>query len=108
MAHFFEIVFLHHYMDITYPGIRIQQFVIMPNHIHFLIYRQQINTNPQISLHEFINQLKGQASKKCGISLWQRGYYDHIIRTEDDMRMVMEYIQNNPRKWTLDREYVEN
>ena len=90
-----------------YTNIEILQYVIMPNHIHFLIYRQQIDSKPQIELHEFINQLKGNTTKKCGIPLWQRGYYDHAIRTEEDMHMVMEYIQNNPRKWTLDKEYVE-
>ena len=36
---------------------------------------------------------------------WQRGYHDHIIRDENDLRMIREYIENNPLKWELDRYY---
>ena len=89
-----------------YMGLDIRQYVVMPNHVHLLIFQQQTGNN-SISLHDFIRRLKGQASKGCGISLWQRGYYDHVIRTENDMYMVMEYIQNNPRKWILDKEYIK-
>lgn len=36
---------------------------------------------------------------------WQRGYHDHIIRDENDLRMIRAYIENNPLKWELDRYY---
>ena len=57
-----------------------------------------------------INQLRGTP---CA-ALWQRNYYEHIIRNEDDMNRIREYIVNNPAKWKFDREnpdfknYVDN
>jgi putative transposase len=37
-------------------------------------------------------------------SFWQRNYYDHVIRTEDELRRIREYIVSNPSFWTLDEE----
>ena len=38
--------------------------------------------------------------------LWQRNYYEHIIRNEDDFTEIREYIIANPSKWSEDREYT--
>jgi hypothetical protein len=51
----------------------------MADHIHLLI---SVNKRQDVSL--VINQMKGFVSKKAGFSLWQRSYYDHIIRDEQD------------------------
>ena len=40
-------------------------------------------------------------------SLWQRGYYDHIIRGEEDFLRIWTYLDNNPQKWELDRYYTQ-
>jgi putative transposase len=42
-----------------------------------------------------------------GIPIWQRNYYDHIIRNEDALNKIREYIQNNPLRWHFDRENPE-
>ena len=39
-----------------------------------------------------------------GIPIWQRNYYEHIIRNDESMNRIREYIINNPRQWALDRE----
>ena len=39
-----------------------------------------------------------------GYPLWQRNYYEHVIRNENELYRITEYIQNNPLKWDLDRE----
>lgn len=39
--------------------------------------------------------------------LWQRGYYDHIVRSENDFLRIWNYIDNNPLKWELDCYYTE-
>jgi REP element-mobilizing transposase RayT len=41
-----------------------------------------------------------------GIRVWQTQYYDHVIRDEDELRSIREYIVNNPLKWELDRFFV--
>ena len=51
-----------------------------------------------------INQLRGTSS----VAVWQRNYYDHIIRNENELNQIREYVVNNSLKWDLDRNNVEN
>ena len=39
--------------------------------------------------------------------LWQRNYYEHIIRNEQSLKLIIEYIVNNPNKWNEDKFYKE-
>jgi len=88
-----------------YPAISVDAHVIMPNHIHLLL---QIHADengramlaPTIS--QVVQQMKGFVTKKAGCALWQKGFYDHVIRNEKDFWEVSEYIQNNPIKWGKD------
>jgi len=41
-----------------------------------------------------------------GISVWQRNYYEHIVRNETDLQRIREYIINNPLNWEMDENYV--
>jgi REP element-mobilizing transposase RayT len=94
-----------------YPTITVDHFVIMPNHIHLLL---QINAYadgrpmaaPTIS--SIINKTKGFVSKKAGFSVWQKGFYDHIIRSEQDYLDVWNYIEGNPGKWSEDELSIAN
>ena len=45
-----------------------------------------------------------QTKKRTGVSIWQRNYYEHVIRDEEDYFRIREYIANNPEQWELDRE----
>ncbi len=90
-----------------YHGLSIPYFVVMPNHVHFLIQRERSARGKIISLANFIRKFKASCSMQWGNPIWQRGYYDHVIRTEQDRLQIIEYIQNNPRKWELDQEYIE-
>ena len=92
-----------------YPMVSVDHHVIMPNHVHLLL---QINTDsggrpmaaPTISM--IINQTKGIVSKRAGFSVWQKGFYDHVIRSENDFRDIWNYIEGNPSKWTEDKLYI--
>jgi len=55
-----------------------------------------------------INALKSLSTKECGKPIWQRGYYDHIIRDENDFEVKYEYIETNPLRWIDDQYYVSN
>ena len=52
-----------------------------------------------------VSTLKRFSNKRCGTALWQRGYYEHVIRGEADYREVWEYIDENPAKWAEDDYY---
>ena len=94
-----------------YPSITVDHAVIMPNHVHLLL---QINTDadgrpmaaPTIST--VINQTKGVVSKKAGFPVWQKGFYDHVIRGDRDYRDVWNYIEGNPGKWKEDKLYISD
>ena len=89
-----------------YPAITVDHAVVMPNHIHLLL---QINTDlngrsmiaPTIST--VVRLMKGAVSKQAGFSVWQKGFYDHVIRNENDYQEVWNYIEGNPGKWAEDR-----
>ncbi len=101
--------------------------VIMPNHIHGIIMVSD-GKNDVGAIHELplprdrierrrmlipkvIGYFKMNSSKyinrlrdATGYPLWQRNYYEHIIRNDNELYRIREYIQNNPLKWELDRE----
>ncbi len=59
---------------------------------------------PTANLSTVIQQFKRAVSRELSCSIWQKGYYDHIIRSDEDLQNARRYIQNNPLKWLLDRE----
>lgn len=92
-----------------YPMITVDHYVIMPNHIHLLL---QIHTGEDgrpmaaPTVTTVVNQMKGYVSKKCGIGIWQKGFYDHVVRNTDDYREIWLYIEGNPGKWLEDKFYT--
>ncbi len=105
-----------------YPGADIDAFVAMPNHIHGIIVIGQPSEigQPQgvaptgVSLSDVVHRFKTMTTKRYmdGVKqkgwvpfdgkLWQRNYYEHIVRNERDLSLVREYIGNNPAQWELD------
>lgn len=90
-----------------YNGVFVDNYVIMPNHIH-LIIRIQNDSGRIISVPTIIGSMKRYASKKVGTSIWQKSFYDHIIRDEADYLTKWKYIDDNPEKWEKDELYTEN
>ena len=94
-----------------YPAITVDHVVIMPNHIHLLLQiHTDVNGRPMAAptISTVINQIKGVISKKAGFSVWQKGFYDHVIRGEQDYLDVWNYIEGNPGKWAEDKLYVSD
>ena len=93
-----------HKFSSYYEHIHINQHVIMPNHVHILI--EFSNYQKNISLSHIVNAIKGTVTRTGKISVWQRGYYERVIRNAEELKRCQEYIQNNPLQWELDTEYV--
>ena len=87
-----------------YENITIDKYVIMPNHIHLIIFLHGMMraSSPTKNISSIIRSLKIMVTKELGYSLWQRSYHDHIIRDENDYLKIWEYIDTNPLKWKLD------
>ena len=92
-----------------YPAVAVDHYVIMPNHIHLLL---QIQTDadgrsmiaPTIST--VVRLMKGAVSKQAGFPLWQKSFYDHVIRSEQDYLDTWNYIDGNPSRWKEDDLYI--
>ena len=89
------------FINDNYPGVTIDRYVIMPNHIHLIVIIETggDGTPP---LQDIIGRLKSYTTGKYGAELWQRSYHDHIIRGEEDYQKIWNYIDENPLKWEVD------
>jgi len=94
------------------PGIAVEYCVIMPNHVHLLIFVTADAGPPgaaaptKAAIPEAVRALKRLVNREVGQDIWQRGYHDHIIRNEKDYLTHWQYIDENPLKWA-DDEYFE-
>lgn len=92
----------------------VDNYVVMPNHVHILLRislgenRVIKNGRPMVAptVSVIMQQMKGVVSKKAGYSVWQRSFHDHIIRNENDYRMIYSYIRDNPLNWKRDRFFI--
>ena len=93
-------------------NIKIHEYIIMPNHVHMIIniyaneYRVQSCT-PTKTIGNVIRGIKSSISAKIGYPIWQRNYYEHIIRNEKELYKIIEYIQYNPINWKNDNNYTK-
>ena len=95
-------------IPIHYPDVNVDNYVVMPNHIHLLLSIEgNIDGRPMVAptISRVIQQMKGYVSKQIGYSIWQKLFIDHIIRNERDYIEHYTYIDNNPIKWELDDLY---
>jgi REP element-mobilizing transposase RayT len=96
-----------------YPQVSLDAFVVMPNHIHGIIVFEgpsqgAINRAP--TLGEVVRGFKARCTHAWrdaiphdqAALLWQRNYYEHVIRNESDLHRAREYIENNPAQWAMD------
>ena len=84
-------------------------FVVMPNHIHLIVQLVNLGVgddgNRSVSkrtISNMVQGLKGAVTRQLGFCPWQRSFYDHIIRNEQDYIRIAQYIQNNPLTWKDD------
>lgn len=109
---------------IVRPHVELDAFVVMPNHIHgILVITKSVSETrpftPTYTLHPgslgaMMGQFKSSVTKRIQRlphapehPIWQRNYYEHIIRNEKSLNMIRSYILNNPAKWIEDTLYRE-
>ena len=116
-------------MAAHYPGVETDTFVVMPNHIHGIIFLvgagpracpndagQPQGVAPTMPVPDIIHRFKTLTTKRYtdGVKqeawtpfagrLWQRNYYEHIIRNEESLIRIRDYIATNPARWSIDPE----
>lgn len=101
------------------PAVRIDEFVIMPNHLHGLLEIQDRQLRPdekRWKLGQIVAYFKYISTKQYNYlllsgdlcKLWQRNYYEHIVRNERRLVAIREYISGNPLNWDKDPDNVAN
>lgn len=100
-----------------FKNIELDEYIIMPNHIHLIIFIIDARQNniPQIvqwlktmTTNEYIRNVKQNNWKPFDQKLWQRNYYERVIRNENELNKIRKYIVENPLKLELDRNNPEN
>lgn len=92
-------------IPIIYPSVSIEQYVIMPDHIHLLLFiRADECGRPMVAptMSRIVQQMKGYITKRIGCSIWQKLFFDHIIRSKQDYEEHVKYIYENPMCWKHD------
>ncbi len=103
-------------------GVIVDAFVIMPNHLHGIIVITddyvgaycntplRVFRSPSKTIGAIVRGFKSASTKRInqirqtpGFPVWQRNYYEHIIRNEIELNRIRKYIIDNPLKWELDR-----
>ncbi len=115
-------------LPLRYPHVELDEWIVMPNHLHGIIAicedaggSRPAPTSPDAGAPDVgarvkllgqllgafkttsarrINQMRGTP----GASVWQRNYFDHIVRTDQELERIRSYIAENPAKWSTDRE----
>lgn len=105
-----------------YPNLYLDAFVVMPNHVHGILVLlnppvgaglQTCPANPpkQYAISEMVRGFKTYSARRindlreqAGTPVWQRNYYEHIIRNETELSAIREYIVNNPAQWDGDQD----
>lgn len=93
-----------------YSHLTLDAWVIMPNHMHGILFLDEDNPRP---LGQLVGSFKASSTRAIRTCLqptdpiWQRNFYEHVIRDERDLDRVRSYIANNPAQWELDEENPE-
>jgi putative transposase len=104
-----------------YPDIMLDEFIIMPNHVHgiIIIIDDAVGTGlrpvptriKRYSLSEIVRAFKSFSARHINMirkttdtPIWQRSYYDHVVRNERSLNRIREYIRTNPEQWSWDKE----
>lgn len=101
-----------------YPFVFVDEFVIMPNHLHGILYVNPENKSEWTSnkfgpqsrnlgaiVRGFKSSVKRYANQNNITFHWQKNYYEHIIRNTKEHEVIKNYIINNPKNWINDKLY---
>ncbi len=114
-----------HQLNDFYDDLSVESYVIMPNHIHIMLWVKGTENGPSRTLvadgpsrtpvptvqnsipSRFVSTFKRFCNKEYGINIWQYRSNDHIIRNRQDYEEHLRYIFENPIRWYYDELYTE-
>jgi putative transposase len=96
-------------------GVEIDLFVVMPNHLHGILVLPDVGAMAtqlgdvagafkSMTTVDYIRGVKAKGWPKFRGQLWQRNYYEHVVRDETELNRIRQYIDDNPAQWEFDDE----
>lgn len=89
-----------------HPGVDLDEWIVMPDHVHAVIVLRESRARQASPLRVVVGSFKSRVARQVnmcrgtpGETFWQRGFYDHVVRDEDDLHRCREYIRTNPIRW---------
>ncbi|TND02870.1 MAG: transposase [Bacteroidetes bacterium] len=91
-------------VPVVYPNTSLDEFVVMPDHFHAIL---QIKTRVErVTVGNILKSFKSFSAQEVNVllgrqgnRLWQRNYYDRILKTQKDVERIRWYSRQNPAKW---------
>ena len=101
-------------LEDRYPHLSIDQYAIMPNHIHviMILKDEAAGASPRPTITDIVCSYKSLTTRECkedGFEgkLFQTSFYEHIIRGREDYEEIAKYVYENPIRWYCDELYAE-
>ncbi|MBZ5595354.1 MAG: transposase [Acidobacteriia bacterium] len=86
-----------------FPNAALDEFVIMPNHLHGIVLLDVVAGHAR-PLPVIIGSFKSAVSRQAGFCVWQRSYWERIIRNGAELNQTRQYIAHHPATWSTDKE----
>jgi putative transposase len=110
------LVVLNHWNTVAsnYPNIELDAFIVMPNHVHGIIVLKELPAaQKRFALPQIVRYFKTYTARRINllrrtedVPVWQRDYYEHIVRDVDELNAIRNYIENNPVNWQTDLDNI--
>jgi putative transposase len=96
-------------LPLTHPAVTLDEWVVMPDHVHGILTLAASDSG--VSLPQVVSRFKSFSTRlyrqgvrdhawpECGARLWQRSFHDRVIRHDEELVAIRQYIQDNPRRW---------
>jgi len=99
-----------HELPVRFSSLELDEFVVMPNHVHGVLWLIETSAAQRVSLGAVVGALKSLATHEINAllgrtgPLWQRNYYERVVRDEAELTAIRRYIEENPLRLALDAE----
>ena len=112
-------------IDFRYDDVRVDNFVVMPNHVHLLItigcdalvgddklLDEVLGRNVHPELQIIVGALKSGITRKIhentpGIKVWHKSFFDHIVTNKKEYKEIWDYIDANPIRWKIKHGFIK-
>ncbi|HMC58053.1 MAG TPA: hypothetical protein VKJ01_02560 [Candidatus Solibacter sp.] len=82
-----------------YSTAELDAFVVMPNHVHGVIVLSEGRAGHARPLQVVVGSFKASVSKAAEFPVWQRSYWDRIVRDDKELDQIRDYVEENPSRW---------